>query len=266
MAHILPRLISSRSSTCASSSSSLSKKVTKIIMSSSDGGFLKRALSSGNDGGDDDADGERTTTNEEPNSKVTFRPSRRASQKKNKRTHPSYFCPACNAQCKASVFRRHTQKCCPDIESAVGKETWMTEDMDLIMAKAQNHANEMLEEMKRLAYADGARMSHAEVAQTLNVTELRVKNALRLHSKSIPLNNDTTPIEVIFENEDILVVNKPPYLRTHPIHRHTGTSLINRCISHLGGKECYIVHRLDMDTSGVILFVKNPLLTRGFAE
>ena len=266
MAHILPRLISSRSSTCASSSSSLSKKVTKIIMSSSDGGFLKRALSSGNDGGDDDADGERTTTNEEPNSKVTFRPSRRASQKKNKRTHPSYFCPACNAQCKASVFRRHTQKCCPDIESAVGKETWMTEDMDLIMAKAQNHANEMLEEMKRLAYTDGARMSHAEVAQTLNVTELRVKNALRLHSKSIPLNNDTTPIEVIFENEDILVVNKPPYLRTHPIHRHTGTSLINRCISHLGGKECYIVHRLDMDTSGVILFVKNPLLTRGFAE
>lgn len=271
--HALPRLLTSRTSTSASSASSpgtiarsrrstttLSKKVVTKRRMASDGGFLNHAL---------DEDGSEMTRNEtvvSPNSEITFRPSRRASRTENKRTHPSYFCPACNAQCKATVFRRHTQKCCPDIESAVGKEAWMTEDMDLIMVKAQKHANEMLEEMKRLAFTDGARMSHAEVAQTLNVTELRVKNALRLHSKSIPLNNDTTPVEVIFENEDILVVNKPPYLRTHPIHRHTGTSLINRCISHLGGKECYIVHRLDMDTSGVILFVKNPLLTRGFAE
>ena len=157
----------------------------------SDGGFLNHAL---------DEDGSEMTRNEtvvNPNSEITFRPSRRASRTENKRTHPSYFCPACNAQCKATVFRRHTQKCCPDIESAVGKEAWMTEDMDLIMVKAQKHANEMLEEMKRLAFTDGARMSHAEVAQTLNVTELRVKNALRLHSKSIPLNNDTTPVEVL---------------------------------------------------------------------
>jgi len=277
---VLPRLLSSRtlvsalrasssvpttrcrrSATPTATTTTLSRKVAKRRMSSSDGGFLNRAL-------DEDSSGmtaDQTAANSK-NSKVTFRPSRRASQVKNKRTHPSYFCPACNAQCKATVFRRHTQKCCPDIESAVGKETWMTEDMDLIMGKAQKHADKMLEEMKRLAYTDGVRMSHAEVAQTLKVSELRVKNALRLHSKSIPLNDDTTPVEVIYEDDDILVVNKPPYLRTHPIHRHTGTSLINRCISHLGGKECYIVHRLDMDTSGVIMFVKNPLLTRGFAE
>ena len=180
--HALPRLLTSRASTSASSASSpgtiarsrrstttLSKKVvTKRRMASSDGGFLNHAL---------DEDGSEITRNEtvvNPNSKITFRPSRRASRTENKRTHPSYFCPACNAQCKATVFRRHTQKCCPDIESAVGKEAWMTEDMDLIMVKARKHANEMLEEMKRLAFTDGARMSHAEVAQTLNVTELRV--------------------------------------------------------------------------------------------
>ena len=208
---------------------------------------------------------------------LTFKPSRKATQKKSKRKDQSFFCPACNAECKQSVFRPHLKKCCPDIESRIGKDTWSTENMTLIMDKANAYAGEILEDMKKMAYSSedddeneqhkkGARMSYAEVAQKLNLSESRVRNALKLHIKSIPLTSDSTPIDIIFENDDVLVVNKPPYLRTHPIHRHTGTSLINRCITYLDGKECYVVHRLDMDTSGVILFCKNPLLTRGFAE
>jgi len=77
-------------------------------------------------------------------------------------------------------------------------------------------------------------------------------------SGSVP---EAGPIEILFENEGLLAVRKPPGLITHPSRaRYTGT-LANFVAGYLKakgeGETCHAVNRLDRDTSGVVLFAKN---------
>lgn len=55
---------------------------------------------------------------------------------------------------------------------------------------------------------------------------------------------------MIFEDEHLVAVNKPPGVSTAPHHRFQGGSMVNRMIGYLG-KPPYVLHRLDMETSGV---------------
>lgn len=74
---------------------------------------------------------------------------------------------------------------------------------------------------------------------------------------------ETTPIEVVFENPDILVVNKPPLLATHPSGNITANTLANRVAGYLNktGHPVKVrpVNRLDYGTSGLVIFAKNAL-------
>lgn len=85
------------------------------------------------------------------------------------------------------------------------------------------------------------------------------------------------PLEVLFEDKDIIVINKPPGLVVHPGAGHRQHTLVNallsRCstLSGIGGKERPgIVHRLDKETSGCLVVAKNDWahreLSRQFAE
>jgi 23S rRNA pseudouridine1911/1915/1917 synthase len=72
------------------------------------------------------------------------------------------------------------------------------------------------------------------------------------------------PLDVIFENEDFMVVNKPAGMVVHPAAGHPSGTLVNAALAHatdLGGiggdLRPGIVHRLDKDTSGLILIAKN---------
>lgn len=72
------------------------------------------------------------------------------------------------------------------------------------------------------------------------------------------------PLDVIFENEDVIVVNKPAGLVVHPGAGHPDGTLVNAALAHdpgmegVGGEERPgIIHRLDKDTSGLILLAKN---------
>lgn len=72
------------------------------------------------------------------------------------------------------------------------------------------------------------------------------------------------PLEILFEDEDILCVNKPPYLVTHPTKSHPGHTLSNAIYNHFTqigftGK-IHFISRLDMDTSGVVLVAKNKYI------
>lgn len=71
------------------------------------------------------------------------------------------------------------------------------------------------------------------------------KHMLRLRSKSIPLVADSEPLEILFEDDTFLVVNKPPFLKMHPSHRFEGGSVLNRAIGYLGYPP-RLLHRLDM--------------------
>ena len=82
--------------------------------------------------------------------------------------------------------------------------------------------------------------------------------------EDLPLEGENIPLDVLFEDTDIIVLNKPKGLVVHPAPGHwTGTlvhALLYHCqdLSGIGDvKRPGIVHRLDKDTSGVMVVAKN---------
>lgn len=67
------------------------------------------------------------------------------------------------------------------------------------------------------------------------------------------------PIKIIYEDSSIIVVNKQAGLVTHPTLKKITGTLVNALMGHFNGNFFpYIVHRLDKDTSGVIVIAKDP--------
>ncbi|MDP7033257.1 MAG: RluA family pseudouridine synthase [Planctomycetota bacterium] len=75
------------------------------------------------------------------------------------------------------------------------------------------------------------------------------------HPPGGPLVADHDPIVILHEDEELLVLDKPPGINFQPSHRHLGGSLVNRVVGYLS-REPYVLHRLDWNTSGVVLFGK----------
>jgi 23S rRNA pseudouridine1911/1915/1917 synthase len=72
------------------------------------------------------------------------------------------------------------------------------------------------------------------------------------------------PLAIIYEDEDILVIDKPAGLTVHPAPGHPSHTLVNAILAHCPGLHVTnepmrpgIVHRLDKDTSGLMVIVKN---------
>lgn len=72
------------------------------------------------------------------------------------------------------------------------------------------------------------------------------------------------PLNIVFENDELLVVNKPAGMVVHPAVGHASGTLVNAVLGYdpdiegIGGEERPgVVHRLDKDTSGLILLAKN---------
>ena len=73
------------------------------------------------------------------------------------------------------------------------------------------------------------------------------------------------PLDILFEDADLIVLNKPKGMVVHPAPGHPDGTLVNALLHHCGGSlsgvggvaRPGIVHRLDMDTSGLMLCAKN---------
>lgn len=74
------------------------------------------------------------------------------------------------------------------------------------------------------------------------------------------------PLDIVYEDEDVLVVNKPAGMVVHPGHGHFEGTLVNALSAHLGisqGPDAedermgVLVHRIDKDTSGLLVVAKN---------
>jgi 23S rRNA pseudouridine1911/1915/1917 synthase len=79
-----------------------------------------------------------------------------------------------------------------------------------------------------------------------------------------PLEPENIPLKIIYEDADLLVVDKPAGLAVHPAPGHPSHTLVNAILNYLPGLaddtdslRPGIVHRLDKDTSGLILVAKN---------
>jgi len=80
---------------------------------------------------------------------------------------------------------------------------------------------------------------------------------------------ENIPLDIVFENSDLLVINKPAGMVVHPAAGHSSGTLVNAVLGHdpelegVGDEQRPgIVHRLDKDTSGLILVAKNDVAHR----
>lgn len=97
-------------------------------------------------------------------------------------------------------------------------------------------------------------------------------------ARPLELVPEEMPLDVLFEDEHVIVINKPPGLVVHPAAGHDVGTLVHGLLHHCSGQlsgiggvaRPGIVHRLDQDTSGCIVMAKNDTahlsLTKQFAE
>lgn len=84
----------------------------------------------------------------------------------------------------------------------------------------------------------------------------------------ISLEPQNIPLDILYEDEDLIAVNKPTGMVVHPAPGHPSGTFVNALLFHCRSLECTdpvrpgIVHRLDKDTSGILLAAKN-LRTHG---
>ncbi|MET0546350.1 MAG: RluA family pseudouridine synthase [Caulobacterales bacterium] len=123
-----------------------------------------------------------------------------------------------------------------------------------------------------------------EGAVTLDGVEIKdAKHKVRAHGayeiavppplEAIPI-PQSIPLDVLFEDEHLIVLNKPAGLSVHPGPGHADGTLVNALLHHCAGQlsgiggvaRPGIVHRLDMDTSGVMVAAKTDKAHQGLAK
>ena len=118
-------------------------------------------------------------------------------------------------------------------------------------------ALQALEEETR-ALVDAQRAEEAAAAAGATATKRRrpPSTAARRYSRTIPLSSEDVPLEIVFEDDELLAVSKPSGVSSVPRHRFEGGAMVNRVAHHIG-RSPYVLHRLDMPTSGLLLFAKS---------
>ena len=110
----------------------------------------------------------------------------------------------------------------------------------------------------------------------LTVNDINVRSNYKVKadddiSFSIPENitpdikPENIPIDIIYEDDDVAIVNKPQGMVVHPANGHFEGTLVNALMFHLNGRlsgingvyRPGIVHRIDKDTSGLLIICKN---------
>ena len=109
---------------------------------------------------------------------------------------------------------------------------------------------------------DGVAVKKNEKITAGNVYTLVMNEAV-----DVPLVAQDIPLDVVYEDEDVIVVNKPRGMVVHPAPGHPMGTLVNALMYHCGdslsgvggAKRPGIVHRIDKDTSGLIIAAKNDM-------
>ena len=126
----------------------------------------------------------------------------------------------------------------------------------------------------RISGLPRSRVAAAHRAGLVRVNDLAAKPSQLLHSGDVidyevsakaplEIEAEDLPLEIVYEDEDLLVVNKPAGMVTHPAHGASDGTLVNALLAHvpsLPGERIRagLIHRLDRDTSGLLAVAKTP--------
>ena len=92
--------------------------------------------------------------------------------------------------------------------------------------------------------------------------------------ENIDIVPEDIPLDIMYEDDDLIVINKPQNMVVHPAPGHYTGTLVNALMFHCGGNlsgingvlRPGIVHRIDKDTSGVLVIAKSDLAHKGLSE
>jgi 23S rRNA pseudouridine1911/1915/1917 synthase len=142
----------------------------------------------------------------------------------------------------------------PKCKSAVRLDSWLAEQMpELSRARVQAliKSGNILVDGKRVR-------AHQKIREGMDIN-VDIPPAI-----DVDLEAEDIPLEVIHEDSDLIVINKPAGLVVHPAAGHWSGTLVNALLFHckdlkgIGGEmRPGIVHRLDKDTSGALVAAKN---------
>lgn len=157
-----------------------------------------------------------------------------------------------------------------------------------------------MERIELRAAADGERLDAFLAAQLEQLSRSRIEGLIKdglvlvgekkvsksyrirtgdLINVLIPPPEDCAPepcpmdLDIVYEDEHLLVLNKPKGVVVHPAPGHTGDTLVNGLLAHCkdslsginGEKRPGIVHRIDKDTSGLLVIAKNDQAHQGLS-
>ncbi|MFO0682550.1 MAG: RluA family pseudouridine synthase [Sandaracinus sp.] len=151
--------------------------------------------------------------------------------------------------------------------------------------------SEARERLDRVVSTHFPEQSRAEIQRWIEAGNVLVDGSLATASSRVregatvdvtPLAPRTTearpediPLAILYEDEHLLVVDKPAGLVVHPAPGHASGTLVNAYLHHVGGEaddeeadptRPGIVHRLDRDTSGAMVIAKTAIAREGLME
>ena len=122
---------------------------------------------------------------------------------------------------------------------------------------SRSHANEQIKNRQILVNGQVKKAKYAVKAGDVITYELPEPEALEYVAENLPL-------DIVYQDEDVAVVNKAQGMVVHPSAGHTSGTLVNALMYHIkdlsginGVLRPGIVHRIDKDTSGFLMIAKN---------
>lgn len=91
-------------------------------------------------------------------------------------------------------------------------------------------------------------------------------------TRTLELRPENIPLDIVYEDDDVIVINKPQGMVVHPAPGHDEHTLVNALLYHCplstinGTFRPGIVHRIDKDTSGLLMVAKNDKAHRSLAK
>lgn len=116
--------------------------------------------------------------------------------------------------------------------------------------------------IKSLKRIDGGLQCNGEHIRTVDLIHCGDTVTVNMPDDMPEIEQKELELEVLFEDDDLLIINKPAHLAMHPSHNHQGDTLANAVAYRLArqGKVSVFrsVGRLDRDTSGIVICALNP--------
>jgi 23S rRNA pseudouridine1911/1915/1917 synthase len=146
-----------------------------------------------------------------------------------------------------------------EADSSERLDVWIASRLPVL---SRSRAAQLIAEQRVLIDGRPARKSHRTVAG--QIVEVDVPEAVAASVRA-----EALPLSIVFEDEDIVVLDKQAGMVVHPAPGHASGTLVNALLHHVpdlsgvgGVRRPGIVHRLDKDTSGLMVVAKNDTAHR----